>query len=619
MKKYISCLLVLLALVLPMLGMEAAAAETSGTCGENVTWTLDDAGTLTISGTGDMENYDSGTAPWYGQRTKIQSVVIEDGVTGIGEYAFYGCVKMTDITIADSVTWCGFYAFEKCSSLTSVYITDVAVWLNLDNQSSLLTGNELEKKLYLDGKLITQLVIPEGVTEIVWYAFYNCSSLKSVTIPDSVTYIDDSAFLGCTSLKSVTIPDSVTYIDDSAFSGCTSLKSVTIPDSVTYIGEDAFSSCSSLESVTIPDSVTYIRDDTFEYCSSLKHVTIPEGVTEIGASAFYNCSNLKSVTIGDGVTEIDRYAFSGCSSLESVIIPEGVTEIGDGAFYNCSSLESVTIGNGVVEIGVLAFCNCSSLESVTIPDSVTEIGPYAFANSSLESVTIPDSVTYIDYEAFYECNNLATVHYGGTEVRRAGITIDSGNWDLEEANWHYECDGASCPNPFADVAEDAYYAEPVRWAVNNGITNGLSENSFGPEATCTRGQIVTFLWRANGSPEPKNSSNPFWDVTDGDYFYKAVLWAVENGITSGMGDGSFAPGAPCTRGQVATFLWRACGQPAPSGTNIFTDIAPGAYYYDAVLWAVENGITNGMGDGSFAPDAPCTRGQIVTFLYRAMA
>ena len=175
---------------------------------------------------------------------------------------------------------------------------------------------------------------------------------------------------------------------------------------------------------------------------------------------------------------------------------------------------------------------------------------------------------------------------------------------------------------FTDVEADAYYADAVLWAVDMGITNGYgSATTFCPDITCTRGQIVTFLWRANGSPEPASLENPFTDVSTDAYYYKAVLWAVENGITSGYGsDTIFNPDGECTRGQVATFLWRAEGKPDMShATNPFTDVAAGEFYYDAVLWAVENGVTNGYGSANtFCPDVSCTRGQIVTFLCRAM-
>ncbi len=173
-------------------------------------------------------------------------------------------------------------------------------------------------------------------------------------------------------------------------------------------------------------------------------------------------------------------------------------------------------------------------------------------------------------------------------------------------------------NPFKDVQKTDYFETPVLWAVTKGITNGIDATQFAPDANCTRGQIVTFLWRAAGEPAPKSAKNPFKDVKKGEYYYNAVLWAVENGITNGMDATHFAPDATCTRGQVATFLWRAAGKPAPASTqNPFVDIKKGEYYYDAVLWAVENGITNGMGDNKFAPNTTCTRGQIVTFLYRA--
>ena len=175
-------------------------------------------------------------------------------------------------------------------------------------------------------------------------------------------------------------------------------------------------------------------------------------------------------------------------------------------------------------------------------------------------------------------------------------------------------------NPFTDVYEDQYYYAPVLWAVNHTpqITNGTSANTFSPDATCTRDQIVTFLWRAMGCPEPTSTNNPFVDVKPGDYFYKPVLWAVEKGITNGMDLTHFGPTVPCSRAHVVTFLWRAHEKPAAGTSNPFVDVSAGQYYTDAVLWAVSKNITNGMDATHFGPDAPCQRGQIVTFLYRDM-
>ena len=172
---------------------------------------------------------------------------------------------------------------------------------------------------------------------------------------------------------------------------------------------------------------------------------------------------------------------------------------------------------------------------------------------------------------------------------------------------------------FKDVKESDYFAVPVTWAVKNEITNGVANDQFGPDQDCTRAQVVTFLWRAAGEPEPTSTNNPFTDVKAGEYYYKAVLWAVEQGITQGMSKTTFGTNATCTRGQVATFLWRFKGAPSVTGNNPFKDVEKDAYYYEPVLWAVDMGITNGTSETTFAPNATCTRGQIVTFLYRAIA
>lgn len=176
-------------------------------------------------------------------------------------------------------------------------------------------------------------------------------------------------------------------------------------------------------------------------------------------------------------------------------------------------------------------------------------------------------------------------------------------------------------SPFTDVSGEAYYGDAVTWAVEQNIASGTGSYRFTPSRTCTRGEVVTFLWRAAGSPVPAGSSSPFSDVKDSDYYADAVLWAYENGITSGVDSRRFAPGSPCTRSQVVTFLWRAQGSPVsavPSTAPDFLDVPSSASYYQAVAWAVEAQITSGTDAAHFSPSAPCTRGQIVTFLHRAM-
>ena len=173
-------------------------------------------------------------------------------------------------------------------------------------------------------------------------------------------------------------------------------------------------------------------------------------------------------------------------------------------------------------------------------------------------------------------------------------------------------------NPFTDVADDAYYADAVIWAVGKGITGGTTATTFSPNAACTRAHAVTFLWRAAGSPAPQSHAMPFTDVAEGSYYHDAVLWAVENGITKGTSDTAFSPNATCTRAQIVTFLWRSQKSPSSGGVNPFTDVAADAYYADAILWAAENGITGGTTTTTFSPNNDCTRAQIVTFLFRCL-
>ena len=315
-RKIVSVLL--LASLLPV----SAFADTTagGKCGDNLTRTLDGDGTLTISGTGKMEDYylsnNDTTAPWGENCSLIKSVVISDGVTRIGYYAFSGCSSLTSVTIPHGVTSIGGWAFSGCSSLTSVTIGNGVTSINdsfsgcvsLKNftvsesnsaysskDGVLFNKNKTKLVAYPAGKTNTSYTIPNSVSEIKEWAFSDCSDLTNVTIPNSVSKISYGTFWGCSSLTSVTIPTSVKSIDGYAFEYCSSLTSVTIPNSVTSIGEWAFSDCSSLTSITIPNSVSKISYGTFECCENLKSVTIPTSVKSIDGRAFSLCDSLSDI------------------------------------------------------------------------------------------------------------------------------------------------------------------------------------------------------------------------------------------------------------------------------------------------------------------------------------
>ena len=253
--------------------------------------------------------------------------------------------------------------------------------------------------------------------------------------------------------------------------------------------------------------------------------------------------------------------------------------------------------------------------SVTTPSktengSVT-VNPKSASKGSTVTITVkPDSG--------YQLDDLTVIDKNGNELK----LTDKGNGKYTftmpaskvEVNATFVKEVET--SPFSDVSTSAYYYEAVKWAQGKGITGGIGNGLFGPNQPCTRAQIVTFLWRAAGSPEPKSMSS-FSDVSADSYYAKAVAWAVENGITTGTGDGKFSPDATCTREQAVAFLYRASGSPAVSGGSAFSDVAANAYYADAVAWAEKNGVTGGIGGGLFGSGNTCTRAQIVTFLYRA--
>ena len=349
-----------------------------GKCGENVKWNLDKNGVLTISGKGDMYDYEwdskekAYNTPFYKHRESIISIIINEGVTSIGKGAFCKCNKLNSIKIPNSVKSIGIYAFEGCTGLTSVTIPNSVTSIG-------------ESAFGCSG--LTSVTIPNSVTSIEWGAFEGCSSLTSVTIPNNVTSIRPRVFQSCTHLTSIEIPNSVKSIGIYAFEGCTGLTSIEIPNSVTSIGYCAFDSCISLTTIIMSNRVTSIQLSTFQHCKSLTSIEIPNSVTSIGNYAFEGCSGLTSVTIGNSVTSIEWGAFEGCSSLTSIEIPNSVTYIGKDAFYCCRSLTSVTIPNSVTSIGDCAFCGCSSLAIVNYPKGL-----------DLSKTNIPSSAKLIAYD-----------------------------------------------------------------------------------------------------------------------------------------------------------------------------------------------------------------------------
>ena len=441
----------------------------SGNCGangSNVTWKLTSDGTLTISGTGDMvRHYGLRGAPWDSLLSRVKKTVIEEGVTNIGNYAFWGCDSLASVTIPSSVTSIGHYAFEYCTSLTSVTIPNSVTSIG-DNAFSNCAN-------------LTSVTIPNGVTSIGYRAFSYCTSLTSVTIPNSVTRIGDRAFFDCSSLTSVTIPDGVTKIDSYVFASCDALTSVAIPNTVTVIGGNAFSGCASLANVTIPSSVISIRGYAFFGCSSLNSVMIPDSVTKIEAFAFADSDVAVNVASGNKnycseegslYNKQKTVLLYGGACKGTFRIPNSVISINEGAFYGCESLTNITIPDSVTSIGRYAFGVCGLMD-VMLSSSMTEIEESVFSSCrSLRSVTIPESVTDIGESAFYCCCSLTDVYYDGAAEDWANISIGDDNEDLTNATLH--CAKSVPAAPVVRIGNSASSGKPMlTWNAVEGATS----------------------------------------------------------------------------------------------------------------------------------------------------
>ncbi len=411
----------------------AVNAAESGSCGINASWTLD-GGVLTISGTGDMTDYSYGLSPWYDSRLKITEIVIENGVTGIGRMAFSGCDNLESVSIPPSVSKIGNSAFSSHCKITRIYISDLAAWLSIDGLSNMLTYT-WNWNLYINNELTTNIVIPEGAT-VCEDAFKRCASITDVSVPQSVTEICDDAFLYCPNLTNVKIAGGLERIGDDVFYGCGNLLSIevdesnesfmsdngilfdkartkllryppkkagasyTIPDSVTYIEWSAFAECKNIEKIDIPDSVNFIGGYAFEECSNLLSLTIPDGVTEINWGVAAECEKLSEIKFPDSITTIAMYAIDGTAYYnDDANWPDGVLYVNNCLMEVKDTLSGFyQVRDGTVAIGDCAFSQGAGLTGVSIPDSVQSIGDDAFYGTALydDVSNWVDNALYID-------------------------------------------------------------------------------------------------------------------------------------------------------------------------------------------------------------------------------
>ena len=347
----------------------------------------------------------------------LSSIIISDGVTEIGDYAFSNCTGLKSITFNKVLNKIGRNAFENCNNLASVHAPDVTSWCNINYTSSYSNPLYYDCELYLNGNLIEDLVIPEGVTTIPLYAFYKQSTIKSVIIENGITSIGAYAFAYCSNIESVVIPESVTNIFAGTFMGCSSMKSVNLPQGITMIYASTFSDCYALKQINIPNGVTTIVDNAFKNCAALSQISIPSSVTTIQNYVFNNCTALTDVNISWGLKYIYTHAFDGCTSLTSITLPGSVVSLGSYAFYGCTALARVTLSENIVNLPYWAFRECENLVSINLPKNLQKIENQAFYGcKKLKEIVIPDSVTTIGYETFARCESIVKVTIGKSVV-----------------------------------------------------------------------------------------------------------------------------------------------------------------------------------------------------------
>lgn len=678
-------------------GAALSEALGSGSIDGGLSWSLSRSGALTISGSGKMPDFSSvaNAAPWDEQKDKIQSAVIESGVQSISGGAFSGCTALEKVSISETVTQIDLNAFGGCTSLAAFEVAEGNKAFSSDGGVLFSADKEL---LRCPVGKSADCTVPSGTVAIAGGAFKDCAKLESLVIPDSVTAIGESAFENCAALKRITLPKNITKLEASCFSGCAALAEIALPDNVKTLGEKVFSGCAALKSVKIPAEVTVIPTEAFFGCSSLESITIPKSVSHINERAFDGCTALKKVDYLGSDTDWSQVTKETCNNAlnnaeksftrtdhehkyTDTVIPPTCTERGctvhlcacgdkredsytpplghsyrGGICVRCGILDPnkdtphkhdfipiVTKPTCLTEGFTTYTCSCGECytkdyvsavghktqlqnakaagcltggytgdEVCTVCGKVFKQGSVIFAlghDPQPARVKAP-TCTESGYTGNLICMRCGDMTQIGKTVAAAGHKFFGGVCSVCGAK------GVEAAPEFDDVKPGAFYFDAVQWAVKNGITNGTGKNTFSPNDVCSRYQIVMFLWRAAGQPEAKAAVS-FADVKPGDIFYEAVQWAVERGITKGTSSTSFSPYAPCTRGQIVTFLYRSAGSPKVSGACNFSDIPADSFCRDAVIWASTEGITNGTSAGRFSPNEGCTRAQVVTFLYRA--
>lgn len=558
-------------------GAALSEALGSGSIDGGLSWSLSRSGALTISGSGKMPDFSSvaNAAPWDKQKDKIQSAVIESGVQSISGGAFSGCTALEKVSISDTVAQIDLNAFDGCTALAEFEVAADNKAFSSDGGVLFSAGKEL---LRCPVGKSADYTVPSGTVAIAGGAFKDCAKLESLVIPDSVTAIGKSAFENCAALKRITLPKSIAMLEALTFSGCASLAEITLPDGLKALGEKVFSGCAALKSVKIPAEVTVIPTEAFSGCVSLESITIPKSVSHI-----------------------NEHAFDGCTALKKV------DYLGSDTDWSQVTKET---GNNVLDNAEKSFTRTDHEHKYTdtvIPPTCTERGCTvhlcACGDKREDSYTPPLGHRYRD-GICVRCGILDPNR--DTQHEHDFIPTVTKPTCLTEGFTTYACSCGEC------YTKDYVSAVGHKTQLQNVKTAGCMTGGYTGDEVCTfcgkvfkQGSVIFALGH---DPQPARVKAP----TCNESGYTGDLICMRCGDMTQIGKTVAAAGHKFFGGVCSV-----CGAKGAEAVPEFDDVKPGAFYFDAVQWAVKNGITNGTGKSTFSPNDVCSRYQIVMFLWRA--
>ena len=617
-------------------------AATSGDFGENncLHWEVStgvlSGKTLTITGSGAMPDFDfpnGNLAPWWNYEAlgmltsfgnfklegELKKVVIKDGVTNVGDYALFFLPAAMQVTLPDSVTSIGRYGIAMCSKLTGLSIPKGVTGIG---------------DFGLAGNGLTAITLPDGLQSLGRGAFDSCASLTNTTLPAAITAVPGKCFADCTKLLNVKYAGTVTAIGDLAFESCKALTAAPIPETVTEIGASAFTGCTALTDVTIPAGVSTIPEDCFRGCTALTDIDLPGTVTHVGHNAFTGCTALKDVRCYGAAPAVEP-GNSEAHSFEPATVTIHYNPAMNWTLDADGKWQGYTVSDkgaclhtdyGTTERTVPATCGkagrvdtiCGNCGEVISTRELPPTGAHDWGNGVV--TTAPTETT--PGVRTYTCTvcgqtRTETIHATGAHdyqfTKTVAPTCTDGGYDL------YTCSGCG-----ATERRNLTDAAGHKWD-GGTVTTAPTETTPGVRTfTCTVcGQTRTEAIPATGASTctggPSCPSYGLRDVAGPDYWaHKGIDYCVRNRLMNGVGAGTFSPSTACTRAQIVKILYNRSGNQADYSYYYlpFTDVAPGAWYYNAVAWAYCNDVTSGTSATTFTPNAAITRQQLVTFLYR---